>query len=264
MTSSAKPEAPNPHDEPLAEFGKGIILVPLIIGGAVVVAVIMLWHAHVQRVRLAEAAQTEILVRNELRSAYMELRRLRPDMALERAGHAANLMASLESKMPSDFAGLKVAQLLVEGESLFMENCRRNAAAAEVKFDEALAYMSYASGDMWQFGMLGRARARFEQEKYEEAVRDLDQIMDRNPSFGAAYYWRSLAHWKLGNDALAHADEVRARNLDSWPPLRDFMQANRAWTRDILGRQAGADEFTFDNDEPFQLDNVPPVVLEAE
>ncbi|MCC8166525.1 MAG: hypothetical protein LIQ31_10340 [Planctomycetes bacterium] len=263
MTTSAKPEAPNPHDEPLAEFGKGIILVPLIIGGAVVVAVIMLWHAHIQRVRLAEAAQIEILVRNELRSAYMEMRSLRPTQALERAGHAATLMSSLESKMPSDFANLKVAQLLVEGESLFMENCHRNAAA-ETKFDEALAFMSYASGDMWQFGMLGRARARFEQEKYAEAVHDLDQIMDRNPSFGAAYYWRSLAHWKLGNDASAHADEVRARNLDSWPPLRDYMQATRVWTRDILGRPAATDEPAAADAEPFQPDTVPPVVLQPE
>jgi hypothetical protein len=58
--------------------------------------------------------------------------------------------------------------------------------------------------------------------------------MDRNDSFGAAYYWRALTRRELGDAKGAAEDEKRARALDSWPPLRDFMQPSCTWTRDII------------------------------
>lgn len=220
----------------LAYYGKSVILVPLIIGGALVVAVILFWHAQNRRARLAEAAQVEEMVRRELRVAYIEMRALRPAMALERSDAAKELIARLLVNLAPDYAELKMSQLLVEAESLFMLDCGAYAKMAEERFDKALSLMTHASGEMWQFGMLGRARTRFEEKLYSEALADLDAIMDRNSSFGAAYYWRSLTRRELGDTKGAAEDETRARALDSWPPLRDFMQASCIWTRDILSK----------------------------
>lgn len=235
---TAAPKQPDPYNEPLADNGKAMIFVPLIIGGAVVVSIIMLWQAHTQKIRLAEMSQTEIAARNELRDAWTEMRALRPEQALEKTAQAGKLVAALSAArlrpQNADYAELKVGLLLLEAESLFMKDCAKNAAIAEEKFSEALSLMIFSSGEMWQAGLLGRARARYEQGKYAEAIADLDQVMTRNANYGAAYYWRSLAKEKSGDADGALDDARTAKRLDSWPPLRDFMQAACVWTRDIL------------------------------
>ncbi|MCD8140575.1 MAG: hypothetical protein LUE17_12505 [Planctomycetaceae bacterium] len=226
----------DPRQEALAGYGRSIILVPLIIGGALIVATILMWHAHNKRARIADATQVEEQVREELRAAHAEMRALRPAQALQRSDTAKKLMAKLPVVLAPDYADLKVVQLLVEGESLFMLDCAAHAEAAEERFDQAMNLMNYASGEMWLFGMLGRARARYESKCYELALQDLNAIMDRNNSFGAAFYWRSLTRAALGDVRGAQADERRARALDSWPPLRDFMQSSCRRTRDVLSK----------------------------
>lgn len=237
MSTGERNTSIDPHAEPLADYGKAAVMVPLIIGGAIIVSVIILWHTHTRKVQLSEMARIEEQARQELRGAYVEMRALKPHLALARAESAGKLMESLKTGLAPDYAQLRVALLLLEGESLFMKDCAKHADTAEKKFGEALGLMTYASGDMWQFGMLGRARARFELEKYGEALADLDNVLDRNASFGAAYYWRSLTRERLGDVAGAGEDEGRAKALDSWPPLRDFMQASCVWSRDILSKQ---------------------------
>lgn len=228
-----------PCEDALARYGKSIILVPLIIGGALIVAAILIWHARHHRVRLAEATRVEEEVRRELRAAHIEMRALRPAEALERTETAKAMIALLPVNLAPDYAELKMAQLLIEGESLLMLDCRANAPDSEALFNKALTLMTHASGEVWQFGMLGRARARYEAGRFPEALSDLNAIMDRNASSGAAYYWRSLTRRELGDAKGAGEDERRARALDSWPPLRDFMQAECVWTRDILSKPEG-------------------------
>lgn len=231
---TATPKAPDPHEEPLADYGKSVIMVPLIIGGAVIISIIMLWETHNRNLRLAEMSRCEEAARIELRAAYAEMRALNPAAALTKTAEAARHMRSLKSTWVSDYAELRVALLLMEGEALMMRDGAANAPAAEQRFNESLSLMVHASGELWQFGLLGRSKARFEQGKYQDAIADLDHVMTRNPNFGAAYYWRALAKQKLGDDKGAREDEARARSLDSWPPLRDFMQAANVYTRDIL------------------------------
>lgn len=238
MTTGKRDTIADPNHEPLADYGKAAVMVPLIIGGAIIVALIILWRTHERNIQLSEMARIEEEARQELRGAYVEMRALRPNLALTRAERAGRLVDSLKTNLAPDYAQLKISLLLLEGESLFMKDCARHADSAEERFDRALALMPYSSGEMWQFGMLGRARARFELKKYEQAMADLDNILDRNPSFGSAYYWRSLARDALGDRDGAREDEKRARALDSWPPLRDFMQASCEWTRDILAKQS--------------------------
>ncbi len=234
MATTHDTRAEDMEPQSLEDFGKAAILVPLIIGAAIMVGIVMLWTAHRDKIRRAEMSVAEIEARKELRAAYVEMRAFRPDLALAKANRAHELIQTFKVGHPSQYAHIRVATLLVEGESLFMQDCSGNGEAAEKAFDQAIGLMNYASGDMWQFGMLGRARAKFEQGKYQEALTDLDQIMDRNPSYGAAYYWRSLTRAAIGDEKGAQEDENRARALDSWPPLRDFMQASCVWTRDIM------------------------------
>lgn len=225
----------DPNARPLGGPGMGAIIVPLIIGGAIIIGAIMLWEAHTRNQAIIEIARTEIKVREELRLAYAELRNLHPEEALTRTAVAAQLMDErLHSRWQSDYRELKTARNLIEAEALLMLDCAANAAVSEKLFDQALGWMTHASGEFWQFGVLGRARTRYETGRYEEALADLDMLMDRNPNFGAAYYWRALAKQKLGDRRGAVRDETRARSLDSWPPLRDFMLASCEWNRDFL------------------------------
>jgi hypothetical protein len=146
-----------------AHFGKAVILVPLIIGGAVIVAAIFLWHAKANHERLAEATHIEEMTRGELRAAFVEMRALRPAAALEHAGAARKLISRLPADIDPHYAELKMTSLLIEGESLFLLDCGANAKIAGERFDKALRLMNHASGEMWQFGMLGRARTSFEE-----------------------------------------------------------------------------------------------------
>lgn len=236
MTTGKPNQNVDPYDQPLADHGKAAIMAPLIIGGAVLTAIIILWHSHNERLQLAETASIEALARQQLREAYLEMRALKPNIALLKAEEAAKSIDSLKVKYAPDYAQLKIALYLLEGESLFMKDCSRHADTAEQKFDAAIGLMPFASGDMWLFGMLGRARTRLEQKRYDGAIADLSGVLDRNPSFGAAYYWRAQAREATGDIEGARDDEKKARALDSWPPLRDFMQPSPIWTRDIIGK----------------------------
>lgn len=229
-----KQPAVTPYDDPLPASGKGAIVVPLILGGAIIVAVIMLWEAQTHKDRVTATAHVEERVRADLRLAYAELKARNPEAAIVQTTEANEKLASLHTALATDYAELKMASLLIEGEALFIIDSCANAVAAEDRFNRALGLMIHSSGEIWQYGMLGRARAKLEQADFVTAIADLDLLLERNPSFGAAYYWRSLAKKAAGDDAGAGEDARIARNLDSWPPLRDFMQGSRSWTRDIL------------------------------
>lgn len=216
------------------DVGKAAILVPLIMGGAVVAAIVILWQAHDRKANIHESSRVEEMVRLELRNAYVQLRDMKPEETLRRTARAKLLLGSLHTTWPSDYVDLRIPLLLAEAEALFIKDSAGLAGEAEKRFDEAISLMTFASGEMWQFGMLGRARTSIEQGKYSEALADLDSILDRNSSFGAAYYWRALVRKNLGDADGAREDERRARGLDSWPPLRGFMQPRHERARDIL------------------------------
>ncbi len=225
----------DPNAEPLADYGKAAIMIPLIIGGAVVVSLIILWRTYAQKVQMAEMARVEMSVRQELGEARAAVRDRKPNIALMRVREARGMLDSLKKGFSSGYARLNVSILMLEGEALFMKDGVRSADRAEVLFDSALGLMSSASGERWELGMLARARMRFELRRYGDALADLDAMLDRNPNFGVAYYWRSLTREVLGDKQGAKADERRARALDSWPPLRDFLHAGGG-TRDILAK----------------------------
>lgn len=233
-TKEKRPEAPDPYEEPMPGAGMMSIIVPLIIGGAIIAAAIILWHAHNEKIRVAEMTRIEEEVRGDLRDAYREVRNFHPDKAVAIVKGVNAKMNNLERTLPNDYAELLAVRLMIEAESEFMMDCAGNAGDAEAKFTTALGLMTHASGQLWEMGTMGRARVRIELGKFAEAEEDLNLLMERNSSFGAAYYWRALARDAQGNEAGAAADALRARALDSWPPLRDFMQNKTQWTRDLF------------------------------
>lgn len=223
---------PDPYEQPLASFGRAALFVPLIIGGAVIVSLVMLWEAHAREARLADVSRNEVAAKNHLRDSWAALRAGRPAEALEKTAAAAQCVAALDDArgetLQTDYAELKVSLLLLEAESLFRRDGAAGAGAAEAKFDEALGIMTFSSGELWETGLLGRARVRLARGDCAGAVADLDHIMTRNAGYGAAYYYRALAKEKAGDAAGAAADERAARRLGSWPPLRDVLPANQA------------------------------------
>lgn len=226
MATRVKRPVPDPAgpDEELEGGGMSVIAF-LVLGAAVVVAAVVLWDAHAKKIEIAEATRIEELARTELRSAYHFLRRRQPRKALDLVKNAEKQIDALPAAWTSDYADLKGARMMMEAEANFVLDTAGNAEVSEKLFTQALGLITHASGELWLFGVFGRGRARFELRRYGDAIADFDILLARNPSFGSAYYWRSLAHEKLGQSALALADAKRAKSLDAWPPLRDFMRA---------------------------------------
>ncbi len=226
MTTSETDSLPKPYDDRLPGGGTGAIMVPLIIGAAIIIGAYILWDINARRARASELAKVEEEIRLDLIQAYRFLVQANPAEALqitqsvdERAKQFGKAV-----RHDSDYAELHAARLLLEANAEFMILCEAGAAMAEEKFTRAIGLMIHASGEMWEFGMMSRARARLEQDKYHEALADLDVLLAGNPNYGAAYYWRALLKYETGDQAGGQADEQRARDLGSWPPRRNFMQ----------------------------------------
>ena len=60
---------------------------------------------------------------------------------------------------------------------------------------------------------LQRGFAYLRMENYELALADFDRYIAGDQNFVPAYYWRSLCHKNLGNDAQAQADLAKAEAL---------------------------------------------------
>ncbi|MCC8179541.1 MAG: hypothetical protein LIP23_01310 [Planctomycetes bacterium] len=224
-----KAMVPDPEED-VEPHGVMLIIVPLIFGAAVIIAFLLLWHSESTKSELSRIALMEEEARDYLNDAYQAVRARNPEKALALTAATGERLDQFQSRRKGAYMELKVVRLLIEGEAQMQLDSRRFAAESERKFTDALDHMTTSSGELWSFGMFGRARARFENDDYHGAIEDLDALLSRNPSFGAAYYWRSLGHAGLGDSLQAAVDEEKARILDSWPPLRDFMVGrDRSW-----------------------------------
>lgn len=203
--------------------GRAAVLLPLIIGGALAAAGLIFWDAHRTKVLSAAVTQIEEASRQDIHNAYRELRAAQPEAALALASSAETKLRDLKNLLPADYAELRMELLIIQGEAAFMLGILDRAGEAEEKFDQALALMISPSGPIWEKGMFGRARARLEQGKDPQAEEDLSKILDTNPNFGTAYYWRSVVRSRMGNVEGAAEDAAHARRLGSWPPIRDFV-----------------------------------------
>ncbi len=204
--------------------GTAAIIVPLIIGGALLICVYILWNSHMWNVRQTEMSRVEEEVRHDLIAVYRALIDNRPEKALEILNAVGKRESILKSAGEFAYSDIRSARLMLEGQAEFMLLCEEGAPQVERKFTEALGYLMRASGEMWEFGMMGRARARIGQRKYREAEEDLNILLAGNSNYGAGYYWRAMARYQLNNHEGARQDEERAIQLDSWPPRRNLLQ----------------------------------------
>lgn len=238
MTSSAKgsKSTANPYDNDLPNVGMMAILVPLIIGGACVVGALILWQQHERKAREFEASKVEEEVRTDILSAYRLMRQEKYAAAVELMDKTDDKVAFLcaNDSNPDAYTDFRAALLSLVAEAEFIRDPTANAAEAEDKFNGAMSLLRYASGEMWEFSVLGRARSRFAQKKYEEAIADLDTLLAGNPNYGTAYYWRSLARKGMGDLEGAAADREVAENFDSWPPLRDPLRRSDTGALDMF------------------------------
>jgi tetratricopeptide (TPR) repeat protein len=65
-----------------------------------------------------------------------------------------------------------------------------------------------------------RASLYMTADRYQEAVADLDQVLDADPFHANGYYLRGIAHRYLGAPARARADFEEALMLTDDPSLR--------------------------------------------
>ena len=212
--------------EGIARSNMALVIVPLIIGAAIVISAVVMWEAHERKLQIAETTRIEEEIRADLRNAYHQLRDNHPDQALAIVREIETKIQRLKSQWVTDYLDIKAARSLMEAEALFRLDSVNNAPAAETEFNKALTLMTHASGEFWLYGMLGRARTRFQTGDYAGAESDLTLLLDRNASFGTAYFWRSHARRHRNNAEGALADEEKAKTLDSWPPLRNFVLAS--------------------------------------
>lgn len=215
---------PKPYARELPGGGTAAIMAPLIIGGALLVGAYILWDSHVRVARQAEMSRVEEEIRHDLIAAYRALVNGQPREALEVVGIINKKASILKGTGDFDYADIRSARLMLEAQAEFMILCDEGAAQVERKFTEALGCMMRASGHMWEFGMMGRARARIGLAKYKEAEEDLNILLTGNPNYGAGYYWRAMARYQLGDTEGARQDEERAIRLDSWPPRRNLLR----------------------------------------
>lgn len=198
----------------------GAILVPIIVGGAVLAAAILLWEAHSRKAAGLELSRTEVAVRRELRAGYAAVRRGQADDALAHAATAGEMLSRrLRGRWRTEYLELRMARNLITAEATLLLERPDGPAAAEALLTEALGWLTQTGGSYWQALMLARGRARLAGGRSGEAAADLDLLLERNPNFASAYYWRALARRDAGDVPGAEADETRARRLGAWPPV---------------------------------------------
>lgn len=215
-------------DDPYAEQlpgGGSSIVIWLIVGAAVLAVALFAWEKRSQRLILAEAGGVEEEARRELRESFAALRDNRPDAVVENDRHIGEKLDRLLKIRPGGYTIMRASRKFICAEAMLLQGGPDRVAEAERNLTSGLELLRHSGGSLWEFGLLGRGKARHMLGRNADALVDLDAIVSFNPSYGAAYYWRSRTRAALGDASGAAEDEMRARALDSWPPRRSFPRA---------------------------------------
>lgn len=214
----------DPYADQLPGGGTSVV-VWLIVGCAVLVGVIVVWDTRSRSQIRYHAAQVEREVRNDFRVSFRLLRDKNPGAVIARDAEIGEKLDWLMRVDGDGYRRLRVARLYIRGKAYIMLDDPELWRQAEADFSEGLSLMRRARGQAWELGLCGRGEARFKLGRHREALADFSSIIEVNPSFGAAYYWRSRINEELGDTTAADRDAARARALDSWPPIVNFARA---------------------------------------
>lgn len=80
-----------------------------------------------------------------------------------------------------------------------------------------------------------RARAKIELLQWRSAIVDLDQLLDQNPTNGAAYFDRGTCHLHVEDARAALGDLSRAISLVPHATMRAFAYLGRSSAHELLG-----------------------------
>ncbi len=216
----------NPYGEQLPDGGSSI-WVWLIVGGTIIFIFVMFWEKRSRAFLMAEAAGVEESVREEIRVSFAELRDGQYKSVINRDTVIQKKLDWLVQLKPRGYVIMRVSRMFIRAEAIVMIGGLDQIKVAEGLFTQGLELMGYSGGTLWEFGLVGRAKARYLLGRHAEAENDLNILLSYNPSYGAAYYWRALAREKLGNEDGAWEDERHAMALGSWPPPSGFNRAFR-------------------------------------
>ena len=206
-------------DSETSRFSSGwtTIVVWLIIGSTALFTGLILWEANSRNRIMTEAARTEDAVRRQMTASYRLLREKKPEKIIEADAFLAEKLAWLGQVNPRAYSSLKAARQFILAEALLLLGDENAYAEAEKILTNGIALLERSSGEIWQMGIFSRGKVRHKLGMDAQAIADLDGLITNNPSYGAAYYWRSLAKTSINDADGAAADAAHARALGAWP-----------------------------------------------
>ena len=205
-------------DSEASRFSSGwaTIVVWLIIGCTGLLAGLILWEARSRKHIQTEAAQTEDAVKRQMSESYRLLRERRPRDVIAADAILAEKLAWLGQVNPNSYSSLKAARLFILSGALLLLEDRDAFVEAEKTLTDGIFLLELASGEIWQMGMFNRGRVRYKLGMHHEAIDDFDALIANNPSYGTAYFWRSLAKSAVNDANGANEDAHQAKALGAW------------------------------------------------
>ncbi len=211
----------DPYASQLPGNGASLI-VWLILGGMVALIVIAFWEERRRNEILAHTSVVEEEVRQTLRESYRFLKENRLEGVFANDKILREKFEWLLGVRPNGYVVLRVSSMLIRSDAEVSMGDQESLTAAEANITAALDLLDRSGGAIWEFGLYSRAKARYRLGQYQKALDDLNVILEYNPSYGAAYYWRSFSYFALGDKQAAARDARKARALGAWPPSWDF------------------------------------------
>lgn len=106
-----------------------------------------------------------------------------------------------------------------EAPALLWEACRggvRTGYTAQEMITACTAIIDSAQGDSKDLSeaYLHRAQAKLAIDAFQDAVKDCDEVLQRDPGLAKAWYLKAVAHWHLRMPAKAYEDVTRAIAVD--------------------------------------------------
>ncbi|MDR1613152.1 MAG: tetratricopeptide repeat protein [Planctomycetota bacterium] len=208
--------------------GGGVIIVALIIGGAILAALFLFWESRRGAARQREIAAFEEEAYRGHRDAYKRLVAGDPGGALAKIEETRRKTDRISALTSRKDHRLRIVNNLLAAEANFILGGTERLTAALDEVGQGMALMVQSGGGLWEWLYFVRGRIHYELGDYGQAISDFNILLDYNPGYAAAFYWRSLAHAAKGDDGNAEADARKADRLGAWPPEKDFRQAYRA------------------------------------
>lgn len=190
------------------------ILVPLIIGGALIAAGLIVWNQRLRQEKADQVSRLEEEARKGISLAKQAVIDGNWDETIRRVNNAFQCIDAASEDDYFSYDSVMAEGYLYRGRANFGLG---NFPEAEDDFSSVLLRYSGISNQTMETALMWRGRTRMEMGLLEDAVEDFSLVIKMNGNYGAAYAWRAKARAGSAMDG-ADDDEKRAKELASWPP----------------------------------------------